>query len=396
MMGTGRDARRKAPAVDEPEGRQLAMSTIYDIKDKLGRDERVKKSSFLTTLIRKPELGAVAGLVLVIIFFLCFASSTMFTLAGVMNIMAPASQLGILAIGAALLMIGGEFDLSLGSMIAFAGLVFAAALVVWHMPLAIAILVAFLVALAVGTVNAQIVIRTGLPSFIVTLAFLFILRGLTLVGLKWASGGATQLRGVKDAVEGSVLAGFFSGNAFEGFFAFLAAHDMIDKFPNGLPKVSGVPVEAVWFLLFAILATWLLLRTKFGNWIFASGGDPRAARNSGVPVNRVKTILFIVTAACATLVAIITVLDAGSTDARRGFQKEFEAIIAAVIGGCLLTGGYGSAIGAFFGSIIFGMVLIGLTYTTIDQDWYLVFLGGMLLIAVVFNNVIRKRVTGER
>ncbi len=125
------------------------------------------------------------------------------------------------------------------------------------------------------------------------------------------------------------------------------------------------------------------MRTRFGNWIFASGGDPRAARKSGVPVARVKTTLFVVTALCATLVAILTVLDAGSTDARRGFQKEFEAIIAAVIGGCLLTGGYGSAIGAFFGSIVFGMVLIGLTYTSIDQDWYLVFLGGMLLTAVV-------------
>src|SRR3954447_4087643 len=178
------------------------MSTAYDAKEATTRDERIKKASLLTTLIRKPELGAVAGLVIVIIFFLFVANSTMFTLAGVMNIMAPASQLGILAIGAALLMIGGEYDLSLGSMVAFAGLVFTAALVVWHIPLAGAILAAFLVAVVVGLVNAQIVIRTGLPSFIVTLAFLFILRGLTLVGLKWASGGATQLLGVKDAVEG--------------------------------------------------------------------------------------------------------------------------------------------------------------------------------------------------
>jgi simple sugar transport system permease protein len=365
-------------------------------KKALARDERIKRASLLTALIRRPELGAVAGLVLVTVFFLAVASPAMFTLAGLMNIMAPAAQLGILAIGAALLMIGGEYDLSLGSMVAFAGLVFAAVLVIWQLPLAAAILAAFLTAVLVGLVNAQIVIRTGLPSFIVTLAFLFILRGLTLVGLKWASGGATQLRGVKDAVADSALAPLFSGSAFTGLFAWLAGHDMIDKFPTGAPKVAGVPVEIVWFVLLAVFATWLLLRTRFGNWIFASGGDPRAARNSGVPVNRVKTILFIGTAACATLVAIITVLDAGSTDARRGYQKEFEAIIAAVIGGCLLTGGYGSAVGAFFGSIIFGMVLIGLTYTAIDQDWYLVFLGGMLLLAVVFNNVIRKRVTGER
>ncbi len=133
-----------------------------------------------------------------------------------------------------------------------------------------------------------------------------------------------------------------------------------------------------------------------GRWIFAAGGDATAAANSGVPVRRVKLTLFMVTAACAALLAIMQVIDAGSTDARRGFQKEFEAIIAAVIGGCLLTGGYGSAIGAFSGAIIFGMVVIGLTYTGFDQDWFQVFLGAMLLLAVIFNNAIRKPVTGER
>ncbi|HJR83053.1 MAG TPA: ABC transporter permease, partial [Sphingomicrobium sp.] len=125
-------------------------------------------------------------------------------------------------------------------------------------------------------------------------------------------------------------------------------------------------------------------------------GDANAARNSGVPVADVKAILFVVTACCAALVAILTVLDAGSTDARRGFQKEFEAIIAAVIGGCLLTGGFGSIVGAFFGSIIFGMVVIGLTYTDVDQDWYQVFLGAMLMMAVLFNNYVRKQAMGER
>jgi len=179
-------------------------------------------------------------------------------------------------------------------------------------------------------------------------------------------------------------------------FAKFADWGMIATFKNGTPKVQGIPVEILWFIALTLVATWVLLRTPFGNWIFAVGGDSNAASNSGVPVRRVKMTLFVLTACCAALLAIIQVLDAGSTDARRGFQKEFEAIIAAVIGGCLLTGGYGSAIGAFFGSIIFGMVLIGLTYTDIDQDWYLVFLGGMLLIAVLFNNMIRKRVTGER
>ena len=349
----------------------------------------------MARLMKRPELGAIAGVVLVTIFFLFTADRTMFTLAGFMNFMSPAAQLGILAIGAALLMVGGEFELSVGSMVAFAGLFFGACVVTFGVPLILAIPVTLVFAALVGSINGQIVIRTGLPSFIVTLGFLFIFRGLSLVGLKAATGGSTQLRGVRDAVEGNILAKFFSGDAFPDLFVWLADRGLIDTFKNETPKVQGIPVEIIWFVLLAIAATYVLLRTPVGNWIFASGGDANAASNSGVPVRKVKLALFMLTATCAALVAIITVLDSGSTDARRGFQKEFEAIIAAVIGGCLLTGGYGSAIGAFFGAIIFGMVLIGLTYTQIDSDWYLVFLGGMLLIAVLFNNMIRKRVTGE-
>ena len=359
-------------------------------------DERIKEESFFSRMMKRPELGAIAGVILVTTFFLITADPAMFTLAGFMNFMSPASQLGILAIGAALLMVGGEFDLSVGSMVAFTGLFFGACVVTFGLPLIIAIPATLVFAACVGAGNGQIVLATGLPSFIVTLAFLFILRGLSLVGLKWATDGSTQLRGVRDATENDWLAPIFSGDAFGGMFTSLANAGMIDTFKNGTPKVTGIPVEIIWFIIIALLATYVLQKTPFGNWIFASGGDANAASNSGVPVKRVKLILFMITACCAALVAIITVLDSGSTDARRGFQKEFEAIIAAVIGGCLLTGGYGSAIGAFFGAIIFGMVLIGLTYTDIDQDWYLVFLGGMLLVAVLFNNMIRKRVTGER
>lgn len=360
------------------------------------QDERLREVSLLTKIMRRPELGALAGLVLVTIFFLSTADASMFTLAGIMNILSPASQLGILAIAAALLMIGGEFDLSIGSMVAFTGLVFGGFITLSGWPLLVAIAATFVVAAVLGGINGQMVIRTRLPSFIVTLAFLFILRGLSLVGLKWATGGSTQMRGIGDQAGEGLIRELFSGVAFEGVFSWLAAHDVIAKFPNGTPTVTGVPISIVWFILFALAATWLLLRTRAGNWIFAAGGDANAARNSGVPVDRVKTALFMLTAAAAALVAILTVLDAGSTDARRGFQKEFEAIIAAVIGGCLLTGGYGSAIGAFFGAIIFGMVSIGLTYTRFDSDWFQVFLGAMLLLAVLFNNFIRRKVTGER
>lgn len=319
---------------------------------KVLQDERLRDVPVLVRWLRRPELGALAGLLTVTIFFVIVADASMFSLAGVVNFLVPAAQLGILAVAAAMLMIGGEFDLSIGSMVAFSGFVFGACMVPLALPLGLSIFLTFLMAVAVGLANGMIVIRTGLPSFIVTLAGLFILRGLSLIGLKWATDGQTQLRGVREAAEGAVLAPIFSGDAFGGLFIALAEAGYIETFRSGAPRVSGIPVA------------------------------------------RVKIILFVITACCATLVAIITVIDAGSTDARRGFQKEFEAIIAAVIGGTLLTGGYGSAIGAFIGAIIFGMVLIGLSFTNIDQDWYLVFLGTMLLIAVLLNNAVRKRITG--
>src|SRR3954464_7712546 len=150
--------------------------TVVTVAPVKAADERLRDTSLATRVMRRPELGAAAGLVLVTIFFLSTADASMFTLAGVMNILSPAAQLGILAIAAALLMIGGEFDLSIGSMVAFAGLIFGVLLVNFQQPLWIAIILTLLLAATMGAINGQIVIRTRLPSFIVTLAFLFILR----------------------------------------------------------------------------------------------------------------------------------------------------------------------------------------------------------------------------
>jgi simple sugar transport system permease protein len=243
-----------APALDRPRARFLAIA-------------------------KRPELGAVGGLIVVLLFFVATADPAMFTAAGFMNVLSPAAQLGILAVGAALLMIAGEFDLSIGSMVAFAGLVFAAILVVWQAPLAVAILITFAFAISIGALNAQIVLKTGLPSFIVTLALLFILRGLTLVGLKWATDGSTQLRGVREAVADSALLPLFSGDAFSGFFAALARDGWIASQADGNPVVPGIPVELLWFACVAAVGAFVLARTRFGNWILASGGDAQAARN---------------------------------------------------------------------------------------------------------------------
>ena len=361
-------------------------------------DERLRDVSFLSRQLNKPELGAISGAVLVFVFFGLTAGGTgMFAPDGILNWSTVSAQLGLIAIGACLLMIAGEFDLSIGSMIGFAGIMIAVPTVYWDWPVWLSIIFAFAGAMSIGFINGYIVVRTGLPSFIVSLAFLFILRGLT-IGLSQFFTNRTIIGGVRDIAEeqNDWMAPLFGGKAFQGFFQWLGDNGWIETFADGTPLVSGIPAVILWFLGLVVVCQWMLLKTRFGNWIFASGGDAVAARNVGVPASRVKIMLFMFTAFCATVYAACQVIEFGSAAADRGLLKEFEAIIAAVIGGTLLTGGYGSVVGACFGALIFGVVQMGIFFLGIDSSWFRVFLGGMLLIAVIFNNFIRKKVTEAR
>ncbi len=360
------------------------------------RDERLKHQSSLRRLLSGPELGAFAGTVLVFVYFGIAAHGTgMFAADGVLNWTTVSGQLMIIAVGAALLMVGGEFDLSVGSMIGFAGMMIALPTVVFHWPVTLSVLFAFAGALAIGFLNGLVVVRTGLPSFIVTLASLYILRGLT-IALSILFTNRTIVGGVKEAARGTFVGFLFSGTIGDPVFAWLADHDWIGRLPNRDPSVRGVPMIIVWALVIAALGHVVLAKTRAGNWIFASGGDANAARNAGVPVGAVKISLFMLTAFCATVFAACEVFEFGSAASDRGLLKEFEAIIAAVIGGCLLTGGYGSVVGACLGAVIFGVVQMGILFTGVPNDWFRVFLGGMLLIAVLFNNLIRRQVVSGR
>ena len=376
------------------------MADSLDIENgpQASSDERLRDVSFLSRQLNKPELGAISGAVLVFVFFGLTAGGTgMFAPDGILNWSTVSAQLGLIAIGACLLMIAGEFDLSIGSMIGFAGIMIAVPTVYWDWPVWLSIIFAFAGAMSIGFINGYIVVRTGLPSFIVSLAFLFILRGLT-IGLSQFFTNRTIIGGVRDIAEeqNDWMAPLFGGKAFQGFFQWLGDNGWIETFADGTPLVSGIPAVILWFLGLVIVCQWMLLKTRFGNWIFASGGDAVAARNVGVPASRVKILLFMFTAFCATVYAACQVIEFGSAAADRGLLKEFEAIIAAVIGGTLLTGGYGSVVGACFGALIFGVVQMGIFFLGIDSSWFRVFLGGMLLIAVIFNNFIRKKVTEAR
>ncbi len=363
-------------------------------------DERVQRQSALRRAFVRPELGAMAGTVLVFLYFAVVAGGTgMFAPDGIMNWGVVSAQFAIIAVGACLLMIAGEFDLSVGSMIGFAGIVIAILSVHLGWPMWASIIAAFVVAIAVGLANGYLVIRTGLPSFIVTLASLYILRGLTIY-LSISTTRQTIVSGVGKAAEGDWLAALFGGKVLGFFFVWLADMGWIDTFKAGNragePVVDGIPMLMIWALALIIFAHVLLTRTRFGNWIYAAGGDARAARYVGVPVSRVKIAMFVFSAVCATIFATCQVMEFGSAAADRGLLKEFEAIISAVIGGALLTGGYGSVIGAALGALIFGVVQQGLFFAGVESSLFRVFLGVILLLAVILNTYVRRLITGER
>jgi len=339
-------------------------------------DERVRQVGIVSRLLARPEVGAIAGTALVWVFFAIVAYDNNFvswlTTAAIVNRAAP---LGILAIAVAMIMIGGEFDLSIGSIVGFAGmtimvLIFPTDGGGFGWSLWPAILVALLVSLAIGLFNGWLVKATKLPSFIITLATLFVFRGLA-IALTRLFTNRTQLGGA-DETSGFGLADSLFASEIKVFGA-------------------SFRISIIWWIGLTALATWILLRTKQGNWIFGSGGDANSARNQGVPVDRTKIALFMTTAFAGFMVALIQVVQFNGADTLRGTGQEFFAIIAVVIGGTLLTGGYGSAIGAFFGALIFAMVQQGIIITGVDGDWFKVFVGGILIIAVIFNNFVRQK-----
>jgi len=366
----------------------------------LEKDERLQQQSPLRRAFIRPELGAMTGTIVVFVYFAIVAGgSGMFAPDGIMNWGIVSAQFAVIAVGACLLMIAGEFDLSVGSMIGFSGIVIALLSVHLGWPMWAAILAAFAVAMLIGAANGYLVIKTGLPSFIVTLASLYVLRGLTIY-FAIATTRQTIIGGVRDAAEGDWLAPIFGGKILGPVFTWLADLGLIETFKAGTragePVVDGIPMLMVWAVVLIVLAHILLTRTRFGNWIYASGGDAKAARYVGVPVDRVKIAMFVFSAFCATVFAACQVMEFGSAAADRGLLKEFEAIIAVVIGGALLTGGYGSVIGAALGALIFGVVQQGLFFAGVESSLFRVFLGIILLLAVILNTYIRRLITGER
>ena len=338
-------------------------------------DERLVTASRFTRLLRRPELGAFMGAVVIYVMFAGVDTTGIFaTINGTARWTDVASTVGIVAVPVSLLMIAGEFDLSTGVMVGTSGLLCGLLTTEYGVPMWPAILLTFAFAACIGLINGWLVMLTGLPSFIVTLAMFFSLRGINL-GVTKALTDTVRVAGV-DKVDGfDSAAKVFSSTIWSPY---------------------DYRIAVVWWIAITVVATTVLTKSRFGNWIYAVGGDQVAARNTGVPVRRTKITLFVTTSMASALVGIISLTRLRSMQAGQGIGEEFTFIIAAVVGGCLLTGGFGSAIGASIGASIIGMAFIGIAYAGWNTDWSWLFLGVILFAAVLVNTFISKRAAGAK
>ena len=348
-----------------------------------GKDERLVQVSRLTKLMQRPELGALMGVIAIFLIFAGFDATPnhlWLAQAGLAAWSQQAAFFGIMAVPVGLLMIGGEFDLSTGVMTGATAIVMALLVGHEHWNAWLAIVGTLVFAALIGLLNGFVVVKSKLPSFIVTLATFFIIRGVSVGGVLLVNNGSTQVS--------------LTGTSFPGL---ATAKDVFgSSFASSSALPSGYQTAVLWFIAVTIAGAWLLGRTTFGNWIYAVGGDANAARNTGVPVARTKILLFMSTSLAAGLVGIISFTQAYSAVSEQGVGYEFYYIIAAVVGGCLLTGGYGSAVGAALGACIIGMAFQGVIYAGWDSSWDFAFLGIVLFLAVLVNTFVYRQAQRAR
>lgn len=314
----------------------------------------------LSDLLRIKEFGAIVGVIVFLVLF-SFLSNRFLTAENVFNTLTMAAELGIISIGVAMLIISGEFDLSVGSVFAVAPMTFATMVNAKYNPY-LSLIVSLMVCAGIGLVNGTVTLKTGIPSFITTLGMMMFWRGILL------------------AITG-------------GFPIILSRRVDMLQYLGGRVH-GGLRYSAIWFVVLAFVFWVVLEKTRFGNWVFATGGNLGAARALGIATTRVKLVNFIFSSVLAGFAGLTTFARFKLVDPTFGQELELEAIASAVMGGTLLTGGYGSVVGASVGAFMISMVRNGLVLAGAPAYWYRAFIGVILIIAAVINARIRKRVAG--
>jgi simple sugar transport system permease protein len=318
-------------------------------------------ASTIGTLIRRPEMGSFIGMVAVFAFFAAFGGSNFMSSGGAASWLNVASELGIVALPVGLLMIAGHLDLSIGSVLPASSMTIAILSGHYHLPIVVGILASLCFGLAIGFLNGVLVVRTKLPSFVVTLATLFAIAGLTL-GLSVILTGSTSVA-LRTAPAAKLLLGDYIGGKFQ--------------------------VSLFWWIGIILVVGFILNYSRYGNWIVAMGGDSVSARNAGIPTAGLTIALFMASGLCAAFVGTSQAVLYNSAQVAAGQSFIFNSIIAVAIGGVLLTGGYGSVVGIVLGTLTFSIVSQGIFYTGFDANWASLIIGVLLLLAVLMNNTFR-------
>ena len=333
--------------------RAAAVSPVRPMSSELG--------AIVGRLARRPETGALLGLVAVFVFFAVLGGPVFLGPAGMASWLNIAAEIGIIALPIGLLMIAGELDISVGAVIPASSLTVAIVAGHYGAPELVGILAGLGVGLGVGFVNGVLVTRTSIPSLIITIGTMFAVMGLTL-GLTVMIAGSTGVFMVPSPITKALL-GQFVGGMFQ--------------------------VTIFWWLLLIGGFVFLLHKSPVGNWIFAIGGDKISARNAGIPTDRLTIGLFMLSGFCAAFVGVSQVLVYQSAQVLAGQSFIFNSIMCVVIGGVVLTGGFGSVVGIVVGTVTFAIVNQGIYFTGIDPNVGSVIIGALLLIAVLTNDSFR-------
>lgn len=312
--------------------------------------------SITKALLSRPEISALVMLILVIVGFAIYAPQ-FGSYGNIRVILFAFPELGIVVLGVGILMIAGEFDLSVGSVFALSPLMMVIAVGRWGFDPYVAIAIGLAVAIFVGYLNGQITIRFSIPSFVTTLGMMFMVRSAAVV----MSGG------------------------FPPPFP--------SEFPVGLfvADLGLFRSSIIWFAGFAVVLGVMLHFTNLGNWIYATGGQPQAAADMGINTRRVKLFCFMLCSFLAGFAGMVTTLRLRSALPSLGEGVELQAIAAAVIGGTALTGGIGSIIGFIVGTALIRIIDNGLVMSRIDANWFKLAIGALTIFAVILNTWVRRR-----
>jgi simple sugar transport system permease protein len=315
-------------------------------------------------LMLRPEATALAAVVILFVVFTILSPDLFPTKLTYISITSVAAELGIVSIGVTLLMIGGHFDLSVGAVLGLTSYVCVVLLRDYAMPPIVAAPLAVAAGAVLGAVNGFLVVRFRIHSFVVTLGTMLVWRGVVIA----LTGGFPATVPIP-----------------QGFKAVMSG-----------PLIFGFRMSLLWFLAIGALGTFLLSRTRFGNWVQARGQNEQAARNLGVPVDRVTIILFMLTSALGAVTGVIQVARFSSVDALRGEGMELQAVAVTVIGGTLLSGGYGSVIGTILGAITFGMIQVGLVLAGAPGHFFRTLTGVIVVGAVILNTSVARRMARSK